>query len=325
GAPSRPPRGRSFGRRFRRATRGPRTAVLARAIWGTGRAIGMLPPPAALAVGRALGRGAHALLGTPRRLAWKHVGMAFPELDDAAHARIVRATFEHAGQSFAELGSWRQLAQLDGYVRIDNLTALDGALAEGRGALAVTGHVGNWELLAATVAERGYGLSVVARRVNDVRFDALITRFRGQRGMEVLNRDTPDFLAQVRAALARNRIVAILMDQDSRGGGVFVPFFGRPAHTPPGAAVLALRTRAPVVTVFIRRRPEGGHLITFERIPIEHGGGRGQLTALAARFTAAVEAAGRVAPAGTGCGDEHWRRPPPAPGWSDRPRDSALF
>ena len=63
------------------------------------------------------------------------------------------------------------------------------------------------------------------------------------------------------------------MDQDSRGGGVFVPFFGRPAHTPPGAAVLALRTRAPVVTVFIRRRREGGHLITFERVPIEQADG----------------------------------------------------
>jgi Kdo2-lipid IVA lauroyltransferase/acyltransferase len=305
-----PPRRRSLWKRFRRATRGPRNAVLARAIWGTGRAIGTLPPPAALAVGRTLGRGAHALLGTPRRLAWKHVGMAFPELDEAARARIVRATFEHAGQSFAELGSWRQLARLDGYVRIDNLAALDGALAEGRGALAVTGHVGNWELLAATIAEHGYGLSVVARRVNDVRFDALITRFRGDRGMEILNRDAPDFLARVRAALARNHIVAILMDQDSRGGGVFVPFFGRPAHTPPGAAVLALRTRAPVVTVFIRRRPEGGHVITFERVPIEHGAGRGQLTALTARFTAAIEAAIRTSPAEWVWWHERWRRQP---------------
>jgi len=313
-APSQPPRRRSLWKRFRRATRGPRNAVLARAIWGTGRAIGTLPPPAALAVGRGLGRGAYALLGTPRRLAWKHVGMAFPELDEAARARIVRATFEHAGQSFAELGSWRQLARLDGYVRIDNLAALDAALAEGRGTIAVTGHVGNWELLAATIAERGYALSVVARRVNDVRFDALITRFRGDRGMEILNRDAPDFLAQVRAALARNRIVAILMDQDSRGGGVFVPFFGRPAHTPPGAAVLALRTRAPVVTVFIRRRPEGGHLITFERIPIEHGGGRGQLTALTARFTAAIEAAIRMSPAEWVWWHERWRRQPESSG-----------
>src|SRR5262249_1784767 len=173
----------------------------------------------------------------------------------------VRATFEPAGQSFVELGSWRRIAHDSGYV-IGNFEVLDEALGEGRGTIAITGHVGNWELLAASVAERGYGLSVVARRGNDARFDALVTPFPRDRGLEILVRDAPDFLAQVRAALGRGHIVAILMDQDSRGAGVFVPFFGRSAHTPPGAAVLALRTRAPVVTVFIRRRPGGGHVIT---------------------------------------------------------------
>src|SRR5262245_20258895 len=128
--------------------------------------------------------------------------------------------------------------------------------------------------------------------------------------MEILLRDAPDFLAQVRSALERNHIVALLMDQDSRGAGVFVPFFGRPAHTPPGAAVLALRTRAPVVTVFIRRRSEGGHLITFERVPIGRTTGTGQIATLTARFTAAIEAAIRRAPAEWVWWHERWRRQP---------------
>jgi len=128
--------------------------------------------------------------------------------------------------------------------------------------------------------------------------------------MEVLLRDAPDFLAQVRDALARNRIVALLMDQDSRGAGVFVPFFGRPARTPPGAAVLALRTHAPVVTVFIRRRPAGGHLISFERVPVESGAGKGQIAELTARFTGAIEAAIRRAPAEWVWWHERWRRQP---------------
>jgi KDO2-lipid IV(A) lauroyltransferase len=302
--PTPPSRRRSLWRRVRRATRGPRNAMLARAIWGVARVVGTLPPPPALAVGRALGRGAHALLGAPRRMARAHVAVAFPDLDAAARARLVRATFEHAGQSFVELGLWRRLACDPDYVR-GNFHVLDDALAAGRGTLAVTGHVGNWELLAATVAERGYGLSVVARRVNDPRFDSLITRFRGDRGMEILPRDAPDFVAQVRDALVRNRIVAILMDQDSRGAGVFVPFFGRPARTPPGAA-----GRAPVVTVFIRRRPEGGHLITFERTHIEPVGGRGHIAELTACFTAAIEAAIRHAPAEWVWWHERWRRQP---------------
>jgi Kdo2-lipid IVA lauroyltransferase/acyltransferase len=307
--PTRERQRRSLWKRFRRATREPRNALLARGIANVARAIGVLPAPAGLALGRALGRGAHALLGTPRRLARTHVAVAFPELDEAARARLVRSTFEHAGQSFAELGLWRKLGRQPGYIEIENLAALDDALAGGRGALAITGHVGNWELLAATVAAR-YGLSVVARRVHDERFNSLITRFRGDRGMEVLLRDAPDFLAQVRDALGRNRIVALLMDQDSRGAGVFVPFFGRPARTPPGAAVLALRTHAPVVTVFIRRRPAGGHLISFEPFPVEPGAGKGQIVELTARFTAAIEAAIRRAPAEWVWWHERWRRQP---------------
>jgi Kdo2-lipid IVA lauroyltransferase/acyltransferase len=310
--PSQAPRRRSLWKRIRRATREPRNAVLARGIAGVGHAVGTLPVPTGLALGRALGRGAHALLGSARRLAQEHVAVAFPELDAASRARVVRSTFEHAGQSFAELGLWRKLARHPDYVEIENLAALDDALAGGRGALAITGHVGNWELLAATVSSRGYGLSVVARRVHDERFNALITRFRGDRGMEILLRDAPDFLAQVRAALARNRIVALLMDQDSRGAGVFVPFFGRPARTPPGAAVLALRTRAPVVTVFIRRRPDGGHVISFERFAVDPVAGKGQITELTARFTAAIETAIRRAPAEWVWWHQRWRRQPDA-------------
>jgi len=66
-----------------------------------------------------------------------------------------------------------------------------------------------------------------------------------------------------------------------------------------------------VVTVFIRRRPEGGHLITFERVPIERTAGTGQITALTARFTAAIEAAIRRAPAEWVWWHERWRRQPP--------------
>jgi lauroyl/myristoyl acyltransferase len=108
----------------------------------------------------------------------------------------------------------------------------------------------------------------------------LIVGFRRRAGLEVLSRDDPRFVAAVREALGRGRIVALLIDQDTRGAGVFVPFFGRPARTPPGPAVLALRAGAPVLTVFIRRRPDGGHTIAFERIPVP---ARGRDTVVAHR------------------------------------------
>src|SRR5438046_10450835 len=93
---------RSLWRRLRRATRDPRNAALARAIGGFGRALGALPMPVALAVGRGLGTAAHALLAAPRRLAVAHMGLAFPELELATRRRLVREPFRHAGQAFAE-------------------------------------------------------------------------------------------------------------------------------------------------------------------------------------------------------------------------------
>ena len=305
-----PKRRRTLWRRFRRATRRPRNAVLARGIAAVAGSVGALPVPAALALGRALGGAAHAVLARPRRFALAHVALAFPELDEPGRRALVRDTFRHAGTSYAELAVWRKLARDADYVRLENFAVLEEALRGGRGCLAITGHVGNWELLAAHTASLGVPLTVVARKVNDDRFDALIRRFRGGAGMEIVLRDDPQFLKSVRESLARNRVVALLIDQDSRGGGVFVPFFGRLAHTPPGAAILALRTKTPVISAFIRRRPEGGHAIRFDAVPIDVEASAGKVTALTARFTATIEAAIRRSPAEWVWWHERWRRQP---------------
>jgi KDO2-lipid IV(A) lauroyltransferase len=313
---------RSPWRRLRRATRGPRNAALAGAIGAFARLLGALPTPVALAIGRALGTAAHALLATPRRLAVAHMGIAFPALDLAARRRLARETFRHAGQSFAELALFERIARAPDYIRVEGAAALDVALAEGRGAIAVTGHVGNWELLAAWAAAVGYPLTVVVRRVNDLRFHSLIVRFRAAAGVEILVRDDPRFLAAVREALGRNRVVAMLIDQDTRGAGVFVPFFGCLAHTPPGAAVLALRARVPVVTVFIERRPGGGHLVRVAPLAVDVRRGREGVCALTARLTAAIEAQIRRSPAEWVWWHERWRKRPPRPPFAFTPREA---
>lgn len=303
---------RPLRKRLRRATRRPRNWLLARAIAAVAAGVGALPVPLALALGRALGRGAHMLLARPRRLARRHVALAFPELDAEACAALVRATFAHTGESYAELALWPRLRRR-GYVAVDGEAHVRAALAGGRGAVVVTGHCGNWELLAAAMADRGWPLSVVARRVTDPRFDALVRRFRSAHGMEILDRDAPHFSAAVRGALARNRLVCLLIDQDTRGAGIFVPFFGRPAHTPPGAAMIALRHRVPVLSAFIRRRAGGGHLVTVRPVTVDAAdGARARIAALTARCTAEIEAAIRRAPAEWVWWHERWRRQPPA-------------
>ena len=250
-------------------------------------------------------------MASPRRLAVEHTAVAFPTLDLPARRRLVRGTFRHAGESFAELALFEKILSAPGYMRLEGAAALDTALARGRGAIAVTGHVGNWELLAAWAAAIGYPITVIVRRVNGLHFHALIARFRAAAGVEILIRDDPRFLTAVRDALARNRVVAMLIDQDTRGAGVFVPFFGRLAHTPPGAALLALRGRVPVVTVFVERRADGGHLVRVEPVPEVSARGREGVRALTARLTAAIEAQIRRSPEEWVWWHERWRRRPP--------------
>jgi len=250
-----------------------------------------------------------------------HVGVAFPELDPGARERLVGETFRAAGRSFAELALFGKILRTPDYVRLEGEAALDAALAAGRGAIAVTGHVGNWELLAAWAAAIGYPITVVVRRVNDLRFHSLIVRFRAAAGVEILVRDAPHFVAGVSDALRRNRVVAMLIDQDTRGAGVFVPFFGRPAHTPPGAALLALRARVPLVTVFIERRPEGGHLVRVAPVPHAARRARDGVRELTARLTQAIETQIRRSPAEWVWWHERWRRQP-AP--ADARRAAAL-
>src|SRR5947208_7650890 len=207
---------RSVWRRLRRATREPRNALLARGFGGVGHLIGTLPLGVGLALGRALGSLAYAVLGRPRRLAVEHLGVAFPELSPAARRRLARSTFRHAGASFAELALWRRLAERPEYVIIEGAAALDAAVGAGKGCLAIAAHVGNWELLAAAVAHRGYPLTVVARRVHEERFHHLIAGFRSGAGLEILLREEPHFWHGARDALRRGRIVALLIDQDDR-------------------------------------------------------------------------------------------------------------
>jgi KDO2-lipid IV(A) lauroyltransferase len=287
--------------------------MLAQSIRVVGLALGRLPFALAVGIGAALGAGAYRVLRRERRRALRHLGMAFPGLRPAMRARIAGAAFRNAGRSFAELAQWARLgSRLDDLVTIDGLEHVHRGLAMGRGLVAVTGHVGNWELLGAIFAQRGFPLSVVARRVNDDRFDDLIADFRTRAGVRSIQREDPRALGSIVGALRAGGLLALLVDQDSRGPGVFVPFFGHLAHTSPGAAILALRTGAPVIAAFIQRRVHGHHvriepIYGFQPAP----GRRPSVEELTARITAAIEEQIRRSPGEWVWWHRRWRRQPP--------------
>jgi KDO2-lipid IV(A) lauroyltransferase len=162
--------------------------------------------------------------------------------------------------------NWRDL--LD-FVEIEGQNYLDEALSRGKGVIAVTGHIGSWELLGAYFSMMGYPLSVIVRPLRDQRFEKLIDELRRSKGMRPISR-----MGNVKAAyecLKRGHILGVLTDQDTSVKGVFCDFFGRPAFTPAGPAVLAMRTGAAVVPMAVQMQEDGIQLIRVKE-PIQTSG-----------------------------------------------------
>ncbi|HET6466651.1 MAG TPA: lysophospholipid acyltransferase family protein [Nitrospiria bacterium] len=219
-----------------------------------------------LALGGGLGAAAYLFLVKERRRTLKHLQLALgQERSPEEQRRIARESFQNLGRTFFEVLNLDRLTRdgLDRLVRVDGEEALKAAAANGRGVLFITAHIGNWELMARAVAMR-YPLAVVAAPIYDRRVEKVMIGLRATHGIETLVRSRPGYLKRLIAMLRRGGIVGLLIDQDTKTDGVFVPFFHREAFTPTGAASLAYRTGASVVVGFIIREGRERHRITID-------------------------------------------------------------
>jgi KDO2-lipid IV(A) lauroyltransferase len=124
---------------------------------------------------------------------------------------------------------------------------LDLAMAEGRGVVFASAHLGPWERVAATLIGCAVPFTAVAREAYDPRLTRLYDRLRGGRGLPTIYRGAAGAGVALLRTLRRGDVLGIPMDLASRVPSIDVPFLGRVAPTPVGPARLALRTGAAVV------------------------------------------------------------------------------
>lgn len=131
---------------------------------------------------------------------------------------------------------------------------LDKALAEGKGAILVSLHLGNWDIGAMAIAARSYPLNIVVNALDHSRLDHFVQGLRTSMGIKVIN--TKQEIAKMVQALRQNEILALLMDCPQRCSGVRVKFCDALSEVPAGAATLALRTGAKIVPSGLVRLPD---------------------------------------------------------------------
>ncbi len=287
-----------------------------------------LPLAALRAVSRAAARSALAFPGRDRSRARQHIALAFPDRAEAWRRALLGACAGHLGAVLGEV-AWlwsaapAEILARTEFAGLENLTA---GLAADRGALLVTGHCGNWEWLNLGLGASEVPMTVAARQVYDPRLDEVARRLRGRFGGETALRGRGAG-AKLLHALRHGRVIGLLIDQDIDAPGVFVEFFGRPAWTPTGAALLALRSGCPVVTGFAARLADGRMRLEFDP-PISPPPGEdadASVAALTATLTARIERQVRAHPEQWVWMHKRWRHQP-GDGetvWRDAPTPSS--
>lgn len=219
-----------------------------------------------LRVGAGTGFCAYYLLKRERRRVLSHLTLAFgDEKTPAERRRIARDVFVHLGKCAAELALYSRLDEsaLRRLVRVEGASILTRELEKGKGVILLTAHLGNWELMGMALYARGFTGAVVARRMNDPRFDRLLTSLRRAKGFRIIYRDGG--AKAILKILRNNGMIGMLADQDIRKiDGIFVRFFGRPAYTPVAPAALARATGASLVPMRIIREGSGHRVVIEE-------------------------------------------------------------
>jgi KDO2-lipid IV(A) lauroyltransferase len=293
-------------------------ALIAAAFAAVAFFVRTLPREEALEIGATIGAIGARVLRKRRRTALANLAIAFPEKTPREHARICDRAFENVGRVVVEvirLPVYARRGELEHEVEMENLEGFDALAADGKGVLILSGHQGCFELLAPagnkTTKFRG---ALIGRKIKPQAVDAIVRGLRESCGVGTI----PNKAAtrEVFRRLRRNEAIGVVLDQNMKGGaGVFVPFFGKLASTTPGLAIIAARSEAPVVPVFIHRRGGlGRHRIVFHPAVVWDDAGGDKKAAIivnTARYTRIIEDEVRRRPEEWFWFHQRWRTRPP--------------
>jgi KDO2-lipid IV(A) lauroyltransferase len=206
-----------------------------------------------------------------RRVTIQNLHVAFGQEKSEEEIRfIARRTFENLGMMTVE---FFRIPRIDvktfkERVKIEGLEEALRLLEKKKGVLLLIGHFGNWELMGLMSKVIGNPIMVIAKPMKKNRWvDEFITRIRSAGGLEVISNIKAG--RKVIQALSQNRVVGILIDQRAkRSEGIWADFFGKKAPTTPSLAVLAMKTGAPVLPVFMIRNGFQKHCLIVKE-PLE--------------------------------------------------------
>lgn len=251
--------------------------------------------------GEKLGTIAHSLLRKRRKTALNNLHLALgKEKTKEEIERICRDCFKNIGKDMMEISHFLDFENsfFKSFLKLEGRDHLDNALKEGKGVIALTGHLGNFPLMNVQLAKEGYPLSIVARDPENPKVAKMITSYRDAVGMESIpDKPRSTCVSKCLKALKANRILLLQIDQNAPATECWVDFFGYLVPTFKGPVIFSLRTGAPIIPMFIIRNPDFLQITIHPPFKLNTTGDTLQdITSNIARLTKIVEATIREYP-----------------------------
>ena len=197
---------------------------------------------------------------------------SFPEKDLKEVIRIAKGVYRHFAIVATEFFDLPQITKenIHQWVDVEGLENYQAAVAQGKGVLSIVAHFGNWELMTIAVPMFLKPMDIVYRPLDNPVIDNMVEYVRTMNGNELIPKGGSG--KRIMELLKENHIIGILSDQNvATREGVFVDYFGRPACTGVGLAVMAMRSGAPVIPAFMARQKSGKYkLILKPAVEITH-------------------------------------------------------
>ena len=276
----------------------------------------LLPRRALLATGRGIGTFVWRVVGFRRRVILENLREAFGADKDAAWLESTALEFyRNLGMTLMEFlaAGHRSADDLRKNVVIEGVEHIEALVARKQGALFISGHLGNFELMLPRAAVDGYRVHGIVKPQSNRLIDRFYNGIRAREGVGIIA--TGGAFPRIIEVLRGGEFVGLLGDQDAGAKGQFVEFLGRPASVNRGPATLAVKAGCPLLMVFVYRQPDNTHVMRVEP-PLEIDPAWDEETAitrLTEQHTARLAEAIQVAPDMYYWVHRRWKSRPPVP------------
>jgi len=235
----------------------------------------LIPRKLANFLGGWVGLAAWKLITKDQRLIFRHLSLCYNgSLTVREKVNIGQRFFINSGRNISDLIRFENHYDRDihGLIDVEGMAHFDNAYKKGKGVFGITGHLGNFELLAVFLAKCGYRIGVVSRPLADNKLNEMLITNRKKMG--IANFYASENPIGVVKWLKSGGAIGVLIDTDSsRVKGDFFPFYNRLSKLPVGQSVMALRLGSPLVPIACVRYGNNRYKVIIRpEIPINNTG-----------------------------------------------------